>query len=305
MSSLENQASLDLLAEDYQTQGFVLMRKLIPDEVLDPFLVAYQEEVVPSKQKLYRQNTNTYEKNQLTSAGYVAQSFFDILSYPKLPKFKSTALNLLFDETLLNALTKINGYDRHNLMQTALFDANTETPAHQDWWYADSVPSGHMIGAWIALEDIEEEAGRFYVISGSQKVILHVPGMRHSKWRERLDEYVDKNEKQLVVPALKKGDVLFFNVGIIHGSLPTQDPQHSRKSLVGHYLPSHMTYGSIWGAKPWVKYQRYQEMHQYHIHKPPYSIKADFLTRFRAAVYDYPSLMRIVRKLQNKSMADF
>jgi ectoine hydroxylase-related dioxygenase (phytanoyl-CoA dioxygenase family) len=46
-----------------------------------------------------------------------------------------------------------------------LFDANTAAAAHQDWWYLDSIPNGHLLAAWIGLEDIEEDAGGFYVIS--------------------------------------------------------------------------------------------------------------------------------------------
>jgi len=293
------------LIQDYHAQGFVLVRGLVSDAAIAPFLAAYQQEVVPSKQKLYRQNTHQYEQNRLTQAGYVEQSFFDILSYPHFPAFKTSALALLFHSTLMSALSQINGHKKHNLMQTALFDANTETAAHQDWWYADSVPSGHMIGAWVALEDIHEAAGRFYVLPGSHKVMLHDDAMRHGEWRKKLDQYVADNADRLVAPALKKGDVLFFNAGVIHGALPTQDPHYSRKSLVGHYMPSHMTYGSLFGAKPWVQYQTFQSEHQYYIHKAPYSFKADMLTKFRALVYDSPHIMKLVRKLQNKSMADF
>ncbi len=305
MNSTQSLTISDELVQTYKSQGFVLIRQLLSEDILEPFIAAYQQEVVPSKQKLYRQNSNNYERNRITDAGYVAQSFFDILSYPHFPDFKATALDLLFNSTVLSAISGINGHRQHNVMQTALFDANTETPAHQDWWYADSVPSGHMIGAWIALEDIPEAAGRFYVVSGSHKVTLHKQKMRHSEWRKKLDAYVEENLDCLVAPALKKGDVLFFNAGIIHGALPTQDPQFSRKSLVGHYMPSHMTYGSIFGAKPWVRYQTHQDKHQYYIHKPPYSLKADLLTRFRAMVYDVPLVMQVVRKLQNKSMADY
>ena len=47
---------------------------------------------------------------------------------------------------MLNALTEITGYRNHNLMQSMLFDANTTTPPHQDWWYLDTVPKGHLLG---------------------------------------------------------------------------------------------------------------------------------------------------------------
>jgi len=295
----------DTTIKTYESQGFVIIRQLISEDVLSPFNYAYQKEVVPSKHKLYRQNSNQYERNRITDSGYVEQSFFDVLGYPHFPNFKSSALNLLFNENLLSALNNINGHTKHNLMQTALFDANTATTAHQDWWYADSVPSGHMIGAWIALEDIAEESGRFYVVAGSHKVILHESNMRHSEWQSKLNDYVKAKSECLVAPALKKGDVLFFNAGIIHGALPTKEPKYSRKSLVGHYMPSHMTYGNLFGAKPWVQYHTHEGKHLYHINKPPYSLKSELITKFRSIVYDKPPIMQWVRKLQNKSMADF
>lgn len=84
---------------------------------------------------------------------------------------------LFLHDSLHKVLTEITGSKEHNLMQTMLFDANTTTQPHQDWWYLDSVPSGHLIASWIAMEDIDERAGRFYVLPGSQRQVLHKPDM--------------------------------------------------------------------------------------------------------------------------------
>lgn len=64
----------------------------------------------------------------------------------------------------METISAVTGASRHNLMQTMLFDLNTATRPHQDWYDLDSVPNGSLIAACIALEDIREEAGRFYVM---------------------------------------------------------------------------------------------------------------------------------------------
>lgn len=123
-------------------------------------------------------------------------------------------------------------------MQTMLFDANAATQPHQDWWYLDSVPRGHLIASWIALEDIDVRAGRFYVLAGSQQQILHEPGMPHTEWLRLVKRHCDENCERIYAPALRKGDVLFWNSRTIHGSMPTQDDAFSRKSLTAHFLPA-------------------------------------------------------------------
>ena len=50
------------------------------------------------------------------------------------------------------------------------FDKNAGTPPHQDGYYLDTLPVGNLTAAWIALEDIDERAGRFYVVPNSQSI---------------------------------------------------------------------------------------------------------------------------------------
>ena len=58
-------------------------------------------------------------------------------------------------EAELAALKEVAHPDGHKLMQSMLFDSNTATPPHQDYWYLDSSPSGHLLAGWFALEDID------------------------------------------------------------------------------------------------------------------------------------------------------
>ena len=289
--------------KEYETEGWSVLSGLIPMEKVDRLLHAYKEQILPSKDKFFRQSGNSYEPNHLTSSGYVIESFLDIHNYKKYPEFRQAALELYFSKEMLDGLTKVTGFKSHNLMQSMLFDANTETCSHQDWWYLDSVPNGHLLGAWIALEDIEEEAGRFYVLSQSHKLALHQKDMPHTVWLSVIKDYVEKHSDQVVVPALKKGDVLFWNSRTIHGSLPTKNPKYSRKSLTAHFMPSEFTFGNLFLSKPWIKYETYNG-HQYFANQPEYSLKAAIVSKIKLALYNKPWALALARKFQKRAVAD-
>src|SRR6185295_12544268 len=155
------------LAAYYRENGYVVANHLVSCEAIDQLLTAYSDDIRLSRTKFYRQNTDRYEANRLTEFGFVEQSFLDVHGYKSYPAFRAAVLAIFFAQDLHRALTLITGSASHNLMQSMLFDANTATPPHQDWWYLDSVPNGHLIAAWIALEDIHADAGRFFVIPES------------------------------------------------------------------------------------------------------------------------------------------
>jgi phytanoyl-CoA hydroxylase len=248
--------------EYYDANGYYVYRNLVPAAMIDRLLQRYQQEIVPSKYPFFRQNTDRYEVNKLTPRGYVQQSFLDIHDYKKHPEFSRYAKDIYTSREMRQALTEVTGFDSFRLMQTMLFDANTETPAHQDCWYLDSVPNGHLLAVWIALEDIDERAGRFFVIPSSQHVNLH-QGMaesEHKAWLAKMKNYMAEHADQVHAPPLNKGDVLFWNSRTIHGSLPTKDPSFSRKSLTAHYLPAEFEFGSLFFTKENVQYKSYGGM---------------------------------------------
>ena len=218
----------------YGRQGYVIARGLIPEAALERVLRTYDRDIVPSNAQFYRQNTNRYERNAITAHGYVAQSFLDIHAYASFPGFREAAFEIFFHPNLLSFISGLTGTRSHRLVQSMLFDLNTATPPHQDWWYVDSVPHGNLVAGWVALEDIHEEAGRFYVMAGSHRCTFHESGLPHSEWLARIRRYVDEHPELLHAPGLKKGDVLFWNSRTIHGSLLTIDVSFSRKSLTGH-----------------------------------------------------------------------
>src|SRR3974390_2964270 len=163
-------SNLAPLQSYYAKHGYALLRTVVPHHLIDRLLALYVRDLVPSKQRFFRQSTDRYEVNRLTSRGYVRQSFLDIHDYRSYPEFSAAARDIYCSHELMQALTAVTEFPRHNLMQTMLFDLNTATWPHQDWYYLDSVPHGQLTAVWIALEDIEEQAGRFYVGPGSQRL---------------------------------------------------------------------------------------------------------------------------------------
>src|SRR5689334_2630454 len=193
------------LAGYYDEHGYVVVPQLISTSLIDALLRLYSRDIFASKKRFFRQSTDAYESNRLNGGGFVAQSFLDIHAYHSFPEFRAAALALFFCERLQRTLSAITAGTSHNLMQSMFFDANTETPPHQDWWYLDSVPNGGLIACWIALEDIHEDAGRFFVLPGSHRLVLHDADKRlsHSDWLARMRNYVDTHPEQMHAPALK------------------------------------------------------------------------------------------------------
>jgi phytanoyl-CoA hydroxylase len=283
----------------YEEYGYAVCRNLIPPALIDRLVERYMNDIVVSDYPFFRQNTDAYEANRLTEHGYVKQSFLDIHDYGKFSQFSKCARDIFTSDAIRAALSEVTGFDSFNLMQTMLFDANTETIPHQDWWYLDTVPNGFLLGAWIALEDIDERAGRFFVIPKTFNVDLHsdTPNLPHSHWLKRIGNFVAEHRDEVFAPEMKKGDVLFWNSRTIHGSLPTRDPSFSRKSLTAHYMPSHMKFGNLFVTKDPVPYKEYNGM-KFFRNQPDYSMVNKLKFKVKTSMYNSPAMMRNLRKVQ-------
>ena len=101
-----------------------------------------------------------------------------------------------------------------------------------------------MVAAWVALEDIAAEAGRFFVCPGSQRRELarnageHQGAFHHERYLALVRERLQSGEWELRAPALRAGDVLLWGSRTVHGSLPTLEPARSRLSVTAHYIPA-------------------------------------------------------------------
>ncbi len=238
------------LKQKFENNGFVIVRSLINKKLISSFINTYNTDFLNSENNTYaKMNSQSIGKKKVNKYGYLQDPIADIhclsLNNKKYNNFVNKSLDIILNKKILKTLEKINSFQKHNLMMSMMFDQNVGTPPHQDWYYLDSLPNGNITGVWIALENIDYNAGKFFVVPGSNKIILKLKKdeVKKPDLYEKKIKLLLKNKKyKIFVPSLKKGDVLFWNSGTIHGSKKTVNNKFSRKSFTAHFLPSKLKF---------------------------------------------------------------
>lgn len=229
----------------YEQNGYVVLRNLIPAELCDRARLAFEQEVKPYDGYMYRQTTSgSPEKHKFAESGYLLNSILNMqdLNHKLFPQFQQDSLAVLTYQKLYDAVKNILG-EPGKIVQTMYFEGNPATWAHQDTYYLDSTALGRMTAAWIALEDIQPGAGRFFVYPGSHKVDMAKNGgnfdiaFNHDRYKELILSIIKQHKLECRAPALRKGDVLFWAAKTMHGSLETVQPHASRSSFTAHFIP--------------------------------------------------------------------
>lgn len=141
-------------------------------------------------------------------------------------------------------------------LQTMLFLKPPGKPGqgwHQDSYYIPTHPDT-LCGAWIAIDDCDEQNGAMWMAkgSGSEPIyppcpefnygfgdrlvsnIAHVKGVSNENDADNaLSPIADKYDQVLI--SAKAGDVVFFNGHILHRSKKNFTRDRYRRSFVGHY----------------------------------------------------------------------
>ncbi len=222
--------------------GFCVWRKLFPEPLIDSHVSGYQ----------------TFVKETGCDRPH------DPAAQPWHFKHHPT-LELIFNDQLISFLRY--RFDTPPVAGTAI----TSMYSFGSGPHADSTgfivdPRGGRLRIWIALEDVHPDAGPIYFVPGSHRAITMTleedvlqdhPEIRevlreHSKPTtvqafnaafEPVYRYVNERvEKSLaaldlpkIAPALKKGDAVIFDVDTIHGSVPQNRKELTRKCMMVHW----------------------------------------------------------------------
>ena len=139
---------------------------------------------------------------------------------------------------------------RVKCMQSMLFAKPPGLPGqawHQDERYIPTRDRS-LVGAWIALDDADEENGCLRVLPRS-----HRPGKLYPLGDHGQPDEFDPGEQahsfpgaddEILVP-VKAGDVIFFNGYLLHRSKRNASVDRPRRALVNHYC-------SAWSNLPWM-----------------------------------------------------
>ncbi len=230
------------ISEYYNSHGYVVVENLLSDSKIEDFIDSYNKVKRSNSFVFFSQDTHVPMKPKLTPEGFIENSMLNPASLKLWKKFSQSVESCLVDEGITQVLAKLSGISNHVMMQNMFFDKSTGTVEHQDHYYLDANPSGKMVAAWYALEDIHEDAGCFFVLPGSHKgrVLERVNGKDfsdHDTFVKEIGSLINEGNYEYRAFPLKKGDVLFWHPYTIHGAYNNNNPQFSRKSFTAHYYP--------------------------------------------------------------------
>jgi phytanoyl-CoA hydroxylase len=240
-----NSANAATRLQYYADNGYLVRRGLIEQSICDRAINCFRREIKAYGGHLYRQASANPEQNSFDSFGNVLNSLLNPLSVhgKRFPAFRAVSEELLSQHALFEAVSELIS-EPAVLVQSMYFEANPATWPHQDCYYLDDDSPGKLLGAWIALEDIKEEAGRFYVAPGSHKreVGRNIGNLgiaeNHDRYKQLITATIESESMELRAPALKSGDVLFWNSRTIHGAFEPSNGRFSRNSYTAHFIPT-------------------------------------------------------------------
>ena len=230
----------------FEREGYIVVRNALPPALCAEAVDAFLTEIHLDHRALFlRQAPSRYAAHTYTAAGHMQHPIVNLqdLCPRRYPQFRAAALALLTDGVLRRAVETLLGAPAR-LLDSMYFDATQIPWAQRDDRGIDAVRPDAMVGAWIAAEDAQAGAGRFYVLPRSHlrpascwRGAAHGGGARGHGDGDgaAAAEFAAHETPRQAAPLLQQGDLLLWSATTVHGSLPSTSAASSRRALCGHY----------------------------------------------------------------------
>jgi ectoine hydroxylase-related dioxygenase (phytanoyl-CoA dioxygenase family) len=162
-------------------------------------------------------------------------------------RFNETAMQYLLHPPVLQVLADL--YEEDALAAQTMFyykpPGSRGQALHQDNFYLKVEP-GNCIAAWTAIDPADEENGGMLVVPKTNYYDIVCP--EHADQQESFtSHYVKPPKEQKAVPVrMDRGDVLFFNGNLIHGSYRNKTKDRFRRAFICHYANASATQIGSW-----------------------------------------------------------
>lgn len=194
---------------------------------------------------------------------------------------------------VLDALRELYNNAKPLPFQTLNFRAGTEQMVHADSIHFNSEPYGMMCGVWLALEDVGPDQGPLVYYPGSQKMPeqnfpelgLDLERHDYSDYEKVVESMLTQLPVKPVYGHIKRGQMLIWSAGLLHGGSPQIDKRLSRHSQVTHYYFDQCRY--------WRPLHSYHRRHYFRPNWIPYKGSGRFFFSWT------PVFNNIVRHLWN------
>ncbi|MFD2611753.1 phytanoyl-CoA dioxygenase family protein [Paenibacillus gansuensis] len=162
--------------------------------------------------------------------------------YPRVMhphRFNETARKYMLHQPVLQVLADL--YGEEPLAAQSMYyykpPGSRGQALHQDNFYLKVEP-GNCIAAWTAIDAADEENGGLLVVPKTNTLDISCPDVADSQ-ESFTTHYVKPPKDQKAMPvAMDKGDVLFFNGNLIHGSYRNKTKDRFRRAFICHYANS-------------------------------------------------------------------
>lgn len=159
--------------------------------------------------------------------------------YPRVMhphRFNETAMKYMLHQPVMAILAEL--YGEEALAAQSMFyykpPGSRGQALHQDNFYL-MVEPGNCIAAWTAIDAANEENGGLLVVPKTNDYEIVCPEMADSK-ESFTTHFVKPPKEEKAIPAIMdKGDVLFFNGNLIHGSYRNKTKNQFRRAFICHY----------------------------------------------------------------------
>jgi phytanoyl-CoA hydroxylase len=233
----------------YHREGYLIVKWLLSKEdTVELYTFAERSRL---------QKENVTKKVEVTDENPLGEEFAQATRIHMLSRLDTVAERGMLNPRILDVTEALIGPDVYAL-QSMLFlnpPGKGGQGWHQDSCYIKTHPDT-LVGAWIALEQADEENGCLWVVPGSNHEPIYPPDEIGGGNVHALDSFGDLNAVQNVshlddnintlsnvvanypppisVP-LNPGDVLFFHSHLLHRSFPNKTTDRFRRSYVCHY----------------------------------------------------------------------
>jgi ectoine hydroxylase-related dioxygenase (phytanoyl-CoA dioxygenase family)/SAM-dependent methyltransferase len=232
------------LVEEWRRDGFVILKGAVEeaaiDEILKDFERAYDGQL-NCKMSYWNDHGHHIEPASLSlvhNKDAKLLDLHDVSAATQVVQFAEPIrrfLQILFDRPAL-------------AFQSLGFYYGSQQDLHRDTAFVRVDSPMEFVASWIALEDIQQGSGELEYYVGSHTLPQYLFNGKHlwvrpgepegDIFHERLHSMAKEAGLHLQRFQAKKGDVLIWSAGLMHGGSRVNPPVHTRKSLVTHYCPA-------------------------------------------------------------------
>lgn len=187
------------IQKDFQLNGYFVARNVIPKHLL-----------LETLQSILKTIQSCSKETEVSQTDYLSSVSRWGSPSPITSAVPQTIIKYVSQETQ-SLLKDVPLLSKFNIICKNEF-CREPVPFHQDISYSPENP--YQVSAWLALEDVCENAGALEVIPGSHKQSIE-PAVDFWSPEYRADPFHKKNALKLPLSA---GDIVFFDSSLWHGS---------------------------------------------------------------------------------------